>query len=79
LNPSDIFGLIVRICGFGAILLGLADVFHVAAALLPLGMPSQYSIGTDLAAAAFYLLVGCAILLGADHVVRLAYARREGR
>jgi hypothetical protein len=77
MNPRDAFGVIVRAAGFGFVLAGILDLGHILVALLGLPIHSAYQAALVLTAAAFWIALGLAVLVGASLIVRLIYGRDD--
>ena len=77
MKPRDAFGVIVRAAGFGFVIAGILDLGHILFALLGLPIPSEYQYTLVLTAAAFWIVLGLAVLVGASLIVRLIYGRDD--
>jgi len=74
-KARDIFGLIVRLCGFALIAYGVVFIVFTLAKLVGLPSRTLYSTSEETVAAVIYIVTGIAFLLGAELLTRLAYGR----
>lgn len=77
MKPRDIFGLIVRVAGFGSILAGIFDLIHLAVVWLGLPLASNYPQAATATAAGIYIVIGCTIIVSAEFITCLAYGRDD--
>jgi hypothetical protein len=77
MKPRDAFGVIVRAAGFGFVLAGILDLWRIPVALLGLPIHSANQTDLVLTAAAYWIVLGLAVLVGASLIVRLVYGRDD--
>jgi len=78
-KARDIFGLIVRLCGFALIAYGVVFIVFTLAKLVGLPSRTLYSTSEETVAAVIYIVTGIAFLLGAELLTRLAYGRETSK
>jgi len=74
MKPRQAFGVVLRAFALFALLYGIYGGSYTVAHLLGVGrsaMPAEFIFSV------FFLLLGLAIILGAEWVVRLAYGRDQ--
>jgi hypothetical protein len=73
MSERQIFGVAVRVIGLIILLYALSLVLYLALHFLGITVALRQSTAVDVAFAVMYLVVGLALLKGADTVTRLAY------
>ena len=74
MKPRQAFGVVVRAFGLFVILYGIYGGSYTVAHLLGVG---RSAIPAEFIFSVFFLLLGLALILGAEWVVRLAYGRDQ--
>ena len=73
MQPRDLFGVSVRFVGLISCLYGIYDLFFVGLQLIGLDLHDGYPPGFVTIAAAFFLVLGFALMRSAEWWVRAAY------
>jgi hypothetical protein len=74
MKPRQAFGVVVRAFGLFVMLYGIYGGSYTIAHLLGVG---RSAIPAEFIFSVFFLLLGLALILGAEWVVRLAYGRDQ--
>ncbi len=77
MGERQIFGLIVRITGFGFSIYSVFFAFSAVAKLFNLSAPSRTTLPAVLLAFGVFLLIGVALMGTAEWIVRFAYRPKE--
>jgi hypothetical protein len=73
MQPRDLFGVSVRFVGLISCLYGVYDLFFVGVQLTGMELHDDYPAGLVIVTAAFFLVLGFALIRSVEWLVRLAY------
>ena len=77
MTPRDFFEALLRVAGVIFVFFAIADVADAATRLTSLPVSPGYTPGMVLTGAAFYLILGVAIILATPRISRLFYGRGD--
>jgi hypothetical protein len=75
MNARDFYGLIVRIAGSAFVVFALFDLVRAASTGLGFPLGSTDPVSNDLIGAFEWGVIGVAMLIAAERIVRLVYGR----
>jgi hypothetical protein len=75
MQARDLFGVVIRTLGVFSFIYALYDLFYLVTDLLGVEHKEYHDPAAVLATAIFFLLVGTALIGGAEPIVRLAYRK----
>jgi hypothetical protein len=75
MQARDLFGVVVRTLGVFSFIYALYDLFYLVTDLFGVEHKEHHGFMAVLVTATFFLLLGAALIGGAEPIVRLAYRK----